>query len=75
MDAEKPGSYRSRRRFLRGGASALAGGLVGGAAYAAVAAPSSRKAGSSPALPWAWRRVDPMEAGSRAYRYYHDVGG
>lgn len=74
MDEHKAGRSRSRRRFLSSGASALAGGLVGGAAYSSAAA-NPPKPGSSPALPWKWSRIDPMEAGSRAFRYYHDVGG
>lgn len=74
MDNEKPSPSRSRRRFLSSGASALAGGLAVGAAYGSVAA-SQPAAGPSPALPWTWRPIDPMEAGSRAYRYYLDVGG
>jgi hypothetical protein len=75
MDNETPAPSRSRRRFLSSGASALAGGLVGGAAYGSAAASNPPRPGASPALPWKWSRIDPMEAGSRAYRYYHDVGG
>lgn len=75
MAESKAGSPRSRRRFLSGGASLLTGGIVGGVAYATGAAASQPKPGASPELPWAWRPIDPMEAGSRAYRLYHDVGG
>ncbi len=74
MDQEKPVPSRARRRFLSSGASALAGGLVAGAAYGSVAT-NPPAPGSSPPLPWTWRPIDPMEAGSRAYRYYLDVGG
>lgn len=71
-------SRPSRRRFLNAGACLLGGGVVGCAAGTAFAGPSAppRAPGSGPAeLPWAWAKIDPMEAGSRAYRYYHDVGG
>lgn len=75
MEDAKPVPVRSRRRFLSSGVSALAGGLVGGAAYASAPATTAPSPGSSPALPWKWQHIDPMEAGSRAYRYYHEVGG
>jgi hypothetical protein len=75
MDEKRTGSTRSRRRFLGAGASALAGGLVGGAVYATGAGASQSSPGAPPALPWPWRHIDPMEAGSRAYRYYLDLGG
>jgi hypothetical protein len=75
MDETQAGSSRSRRRFLSRGATLLAGGIVGGAAYGSVAAANQPAPGAAPALPWAWRPIDPMEAGSRAYRIYHDVGG
>lgn len=27
------------------------------------------------ALPWPWKKLDPMEAGQRAFNYYHEKGG
>jgi hypothetical protein len=36
---------------------------------------SKKTADAPPDLPWPWSKIDPMEAGSRAYRYYHDIGG
>lgn len=73
MSAEKSASY-SRRNFLNTGGAFLAGGLVGAAA---AGSPKARGASKSAVaeLPWPWAKIDPMEAGSRAYRYYHDVGG
>ncbi len=64
----------SRRRFLNGGAAFVAGGLVGSAARGAPAAARTpiREAAE---LPWPWAAIDPMQAGSRAFRYYHDAGG
>jgi len=64
----------SRRRFLNGGSAFVAGGLIGsatGLASAGVKRPHREMA----ELPWPWVKVDPMEAGSRAFRYYHDAGG
>lgn len=65
----------SRRRFLKSiGAVLLVGGISGGASI--VSSTEARKSTSTaPPLPWNWARIDPMEAGSRAYRYYHDLGG
>jgi hypothetical protein len=32
-------------------------------------------ADAPPALPWPWPKIDPMEAGSRAYHIYLKAGG
>jgi hypothetical protein len=74
MKGEKTVAPGSRRRLLGGGAAFLAGGLVGSAARASSAATQAAPA-ATPPLPWKWARIDPMEAGSRAYRYYFDPGG
>ena len=72
MDERKTGY--SRRTFLKSGGALLAGGVIG---FASANASSQTKpsADAPPALPWPWRKIDPMEAGSRAYRFYLDVGG
>jgi len=64
----------SRRRFLNGGAAFVAGGLIGSAAGMSSAAAAQPNRGTTE-LPWPWAPIDPMEAGSRAFRYYHDAGG
>jgi hypothetical protein len=64
----------SRRRFLNGGAAFVAGGLIG-SATGMVSAASKRPQQGTAELPWPWAKIDPMEAGSRAFRYYHDAGG
>jgi hypothetical protein len=74
MSGEKTDAPGSRRRLLGGGAAFLAGGVIGGAARASSAAPPAAQA-ATPPLPWKWASIDPMEAGSRAYRYYFDPGG
>ena len=72
-DGKTPTGY-SRRRFLKSGGALLAGGVIG-CASTNVSTPSKNTADAPPALPWPWRKIDPMEAGSRAYRFYHDIGG
>jgi len=62
----------SRRNFLAGAGAFAAGGLLGrGTSLASSPSPT---AGSAPPLPWKWGEIDPMEAGSLAYRYYFDIG-
>jgi len=65
----------SRRSILTGSAILLAGGIAGrvSSAYGAVApGPAVQKA---PPLPWKWVKLDPLEAGRRAYRAYLKEGG
>jgi hypothetical protein len=64
----------SRRRFLRSGGALLAGAVIGGTSANALSQ-SRPSADAAPALPWPWSEIDPMEAGSRAYRTYLDAGG
>jgi hypothetical protein len=58
----------SRRSILKGSAVFLGGGIAGrlSNAYAAPA-PASAPA---PPLPWEWPKLDPLEAGTRAYQSY-----
>ena len=63
----------SRRSILTGSAVLLAGGIVGRVSNAFGAAkPAADKA---PPLPWKWVKLDPLEAGRRAYRAYLEYGG
>jgi hypothetical protein len=63
----------SRRGFLTKSTSLLVGGTVG--AYAASApAKTAVPAPATPPLPWKWVKLDPLEAGRRAYRYYAHGG-
>jgi len=58
----------SRRSILLGSAALLAGGLAGRAGNAfAVPEPACAPA---PPLPWKWPKLDPLEAGTRAYENY-----
>ena len=64
----------SRRLFLKTGGALLASGVFGSVAANASNAPIPPN-DAAPALPWKWETLDPMEAGSRAYRIYLDAGG
>lgn len=75
MSEERDGKAWSRRNLLSGGAAFVAGGLLGSAAGGVVPALSKEPPGDPDALPWPWAPIDPMEAGSRAFRRYHDTGG
>jgi hypothetical protein len=63
----------SRRTVLTGSALLLTGGIAGRItnAYAAPASPSA----PAPPLPWKWTKLDPLEAGRRAYRSYLEKKG
>ena len=63
----------SRRSVLAGSATLLAGGGIGAGLTALASAPEA-PAGAPP-LPWKWVKLDPLEAGRRAYRYYKEKGG
>jgi hypothetical protein len=68
----------SRRTILKDSAALLVGGATGAAAMTAVAAATATSgAASAPPLPlpWKWVRLDPLEAGRRAYRFYKEKGG
>lgn len=71
--AKKEEKGLSRRKFMEGAGILVAGGILGyGTSLASVPPPT---AGTAPPLPWKWVKLDPMEAGSLAYRYYLDIGG
>ncbi len=58
----------SRRSILTGSAALLLGGVAGRMSNA-YAAPEPAFA-PAPPLPWKWVKLDPLEAGRRAYRSY-----
>ena len=64
----KGSPVRSRRSILKGSAMLLAGGLAGRMS-SAYAAPELAFA-PAPPLPWKWTKLDPLEAGTRAYENY-----
>jgi len=71
-EKKETGSY-SRRSLLTGSALLLTGGIAGriSNAYSAPAPASA----APPPLPWKWVKLDPLEAGRRAYRNYAVKGG
>ena len=61
----------SRRGMLKGSAVFLAGGIAGGLGMAFSTSTSFAKTPAPPPpLPWKWVKLDPMEAGRRAFNYY-----
>jgi len=64
---EKPSLF-SRRNLLAKLGIFLAGGIAGhGTSFASTSAPTVAEA---PPLPWKWVKLDPLEAGRRAFRAY-----
>lgn len=74
MGEAKTQTHPSRRRLLKSVGVLLAGGLIG-CASSKFSAPSKKTADAAPALPWPWHKIDPMEAGSRAYHIYLEAKG
>jgi len=72
-ELDKHGTYR--RTLLRGSAALLAGGAVGGAVTGVAMATATNTAEDAPPLPWKWAKLDPDEAGRRAYIFYKEKGG
>ena len=60
-------SSQSRRNFITSASVFLAGGIAGATGHAMS---STRKGNEPPPLPWKWEKLDPLEAGRRAYRGY-----
>jgi hypothetical protein len=66
-------SLFSRRNFITKLGIFLAGGVAGhGTGFASTSAPAVAEA---PPLPWKWVKLDPLEAGRRAYRAYLEKKG
>ena len=74
---EKQTKLISRRSLLKGSAIFLLGGTLGrvSTAYPASQGVEAPTAGNPPPLPWPWVKLDPMEAGRRAYRAYFEKKG
>lgn len=69
---EKP-SLLSRRNFLTKAGIFIAGGIAGhGTGFASTPAQTVTE---PPPLPWKWVKLDPLEAGRRAYRTYLEKKG
>jgi len=59
----------SRRSILKGSAILLVGGLAGRISTA-YSAPEPLAEKAAPPLPWKWIKLEPLEAGRRAYNFY-----
>ena len=73
MELQRKPMEMSRREMLKDSAALLVGGAAGTAVGAYAATPDASAA--VPPLPWKWVRLDPLEAGRRAYRFYKEKGG
>ena len=69
---EEAGSV-SRRAILKGSALLVTGGIAGRISNTYAATESTPA--PAPPLPWKWTKLDPLEAGRRAYRGYLSGGG
>jgi hypothetical protein len=67
------GSGSSRRSLLKGSGLLVVGGFAGQLVSARAAVKKDDRA--APPLPWQWVKLDPLEAGRRAYRAYLENGG
>jgi len=64
----------SRRNFITKAGIFLAGAIAGhGTGFASTQAPTVTE--PPPPLPWKWAKLDPLEAGRRAYRSYLEKKG
>ena len=76
MDSTKEkSSLFSRRNFITKLGIFLAGGIAGhGTSFASTPTPAPTVA-AAPPLPWKWVKLDPLEAGRRAFRAYLEQKG
>ncbi len=76
MKRDKEGTELiSRRGMVAGSAIFLLGAVGGRISNAHAASAAVPAAESAPPLPWPWVKLDPMEAGRRAYRSYLEKKG
>ncbi len=70
---KEPSMSLSRRSFMAKAGIFLAGGIAGhGTGFASTPA---QTVPAPPPLPWKWVKLDPLEAGRRAYRSYLEKKG
>ncbi len=72
---EERNGASSRRSMLKGSAIFLVGATVGRLSNAYSVSAAEPAAGNAPPLPWPWVKLDPAEAGRRAYRTYLEKKG
>ena len=66
-EQEKSSTLSTRRNFMTKAGIFLAGGITGCASFQSA---ETQPKSEPPPLPWPWAKLDPMEAGRRAYRGY-----
>lgn len=74
---QEEAGFCSRRSILAGSAVLLMGGIAGriSSAYGAPKPSAAKAPQAAPPLPWKWVKLDPLEAGRRAYRSYLEKKG
>ena len=70
---QESASSLSRRNFMTKAGLFVAGGIAGYGT--SLALPSTPTVTEPPPLPWKWAKLDPLEAGRRAYRFYLEKKG
>jgi hypothetical protein len=72
-EQERTSSLSTRRHFMTKAGLFVAGGIAGyGTSLALPLTPTTTE---PPPLPWKWVKLDPLEAGRRAYRFYLEKKG
>ncbi|MCF6266340.1 MAG: hypothetical protein L3J57_07325 [Desulfuromusa sp.] len=66
---------KTRRQALAAMGVATGAAAVFGSTALNAFAKNEQPAAVPSALPWLWKKLDPMEAGKRAFNYYHEKGG
>jgi hypothetical protein len=69
------GKHITRRKFIASTGIVAAGSMLTSSALASVTAKNEAAPTTAPPLPWSWAKIDPQEAGERAFRNYHEKGG
>ena len=69
---QEEASLLSRRNFITKAGIFVAGGIAGCTSRALPPTPTATESPVTepPPLPWKWTKLDPLEAGRRAYRGY-----
>ncbi len=65
----------TRRSFIAAAGMVAASGALAGGALADLGGAKSKASAEAPPLPWPWVKLDPQEAGERAFKTYHEKGG
>ena len=75
FESASSGNNMSRRKFIASTGLVAASGILTSSAIASVSMKNEAASTTAPPLPWPWVKLDPQEAGERAFRNYHEKGG